>query len=233
MADKPMVVAIIPARGGSKGLSGKNIRDLAGTPLLAYSIRTAQAAAGVDRVVVSTDEPAIARVAERYGAEVPFLRPRELATDQAGLLGVARHCMHQLFGKVRPDVITLLLLPTSPFRKPSLLERMIGKLRERRHRVMTVRRVEIDREGVFLPAGDGRLDMLLPNVRCTVSGRALAYYRPYGLISGSWGDPSWPSYVERVEDPISLIDIDTMEDFLLAEKVIERGLFDFEVGTPC
>ncbi|MBW1723549.1 MAG: hypothetical protein JRH13_15900, partial [Deltaproteobacteria bacterium] len=76
---KPEVLAIIPARGGSKGLPRKNIRDLCGKPLIAYSIEVALRAKLIDRVVVSTEDEEIAEISESFGAEVPFLRPKEMA----------------------------------------------------------------------------------------------------------------------------------------------------------
>jgi len=82
------VLALIPARGGSKGIPRKNITDLAGKPLIAWTIEAAQACSGVDAVVLSTDEHAIAEVAARFGCTVPFMRPPELATDEASSMDV-------------------------------------------------------------------------------------------------------------------------------------------------
>lgn len=77
------MIAIIPARGGSKGLPGKNVRPLNGKPLIAYAIEEALTAKHIDRVIISTDDEEIARVAVEYGAELPFMRPAELASDTA------------------------------------------------------------------------------------------------------------------------------------------------------
>ncbi len=82
MVTRPEVLAIIPARGGSKGIPRKNIRDFAGFPLIAYSIAAAKQSESVTRVIVSTDDEEIAAVARELGAEVPFLRPDELAQDE-------------------------------------------------------------------------------------------------------------------------------------------------------
>ena len=81
MINDSSVIAIIPARGGSKGLPGKNIRSLSGKPLLAWSIEQALASKTIDKVIVSSDCPKIIEVANAYGAEVPFVRPAHLATD--------------------------------------------------------------------------------------------------------------------------------------------------------
>src|SRR5438477_10293856 len=90
------IVAIIPARGGSKGLPGKNLRLLGGTPLIAHTIAAARRASRVDRVVVSTDDRRIANAARRAGAELPFLRPAELATDTSPTVDAVRHAVEWL-----------------------------------------------------------------------------------------------------------------------------------------
>lgn len=110
------VLAIIPARAGSKGVPGKNIRPLGGRPLICWSIASA-AAAGLTRTVVSTDGEGIAAVARDCGADVPFLRPESLATDSARAIDVMQHCfrtMEDLTGD-RFDA-ALMLQPTTPFR---------------------------------------------------------------------------------------------------------------------
>src|SRR5512136_2735811 len=90
---KPEVLALIPARGGSKGIPRKNIRPFAGHPLIAYSIAAALQAQEVRRVVVSTDDPEIAEVAQAYGAETPFMRPAGLAADASTDLPVFQHAL--------------------------------------------------------------------------------------------------------------------------------------------
>jgi N-acylneuraminate cytidylyltransferase len=82
------VLAIIPARGGSKGLPGKNIKELCGKPLIAWTIEQAKSCSDIDRIVVSTDDSEIAEIAKKYGAEVPFIRPAELASDTASTIDV-------------------------------------------------------------------------------------------------------------------------------------------------
>lgn len=110
-------IAIIPARGGSKGLPNKNIRLLAGHPLIAYSIKVAQKSKLIDRVIVSTDSQEIAQVAKNYGAEVPFMRPSEFAQDQSRDYGVFKHAVDWLSTNegYRADIIVQ-LRPTSPIR---------------------------------------------------------------------------------------------------------------------
>lgn len=106
------VLAIIPARGGSKGVPYKNIRNLAGKPLIAWSIEQAKKSIYIDRVVISTDDEVIASVAKKWGGEVPFLRPEELAKDHTPGIDPVLHAM-----KMLPNYdYTVLLQPTSPLR---------------------------------------------------------------------------------------------------------------------
>jgi len=108
--------AIIPARGGSKRLPGKNIALLNEKPLIAYTIEAAQQTDRLTRTLVSTDDPEIAAIARQYGAEVPFLRPAAIAADASPMLGVIEHVLHyfEQAGVVVDAVV--LLQPTSPFR---------------------------------------------------------------------------------------------------------------------
>ena len=89
-------VAIIPARGGSKRIPRKNIRPFAGKPIIGYSIETARESGLFDRIIVSTDDEEIAAVAKEFEAEIPFMRPAELADDFSGTNAVAKHCIQWL-----------------------------------------------------------------------------------------------------------------------------------------
>jgi CMP-N,N'-diacetyllegionaminic acid synthase len=115
---KAKVIAIIPAREGSRGIPHKNIRILAGRPLLAYSIEHAKSSRLVDRVIVSTDSEEYAAIAVKYGAEVPFIRPKEIAGDESTDLEVFAHALKWLskYENYRPD-ICLHLRPTYPIRE--------------------------------------------------------------------------------------------------------------------
>ena len=126
------VVAIVPARGGSKGLPRKNLRPLAGFPLLAWSIAAGRAAAEVRAMLVSTDDQEIADVAREFGAEVPFLRPAELARDDTPDLPVFEHALRWLErerGWV-PELVVQ-LRPTSPIRPAGMVDEAITLLRAR------------------------------------------------------------------------------------------------------
>lgn len=116
------LLALIPARGGSKGILRKNIRPFCGKPLLQWSIDVALAAACVDQVVVSTDDSEIADLAKAGGAEVPFLRPAELATDKSPGIAPVLHALEHL-----PRVSDVLLLqPTSPLRTSADIEAIVA-----------------------------------------------------------------------------------------------------------
>lgn len=117
------ILALIPARAGSKGIPGKNIKTLGGKPLLAHSIASAQENDSISRIVVSTEDRQIADVALQWGAEVPFLRPPELATDETPTLPVVQHALLELGGATFDAVC--LLQPTCPFRSPTLLRKAL------------------------------------------------------------------------------------------------------------
>lgn len=125
------VLAIIPARGGSKGIPRKNIRQFSGTPLIAYSIEAGAQSDLVTRVIVSTDDQEIAAVARQYGAEVPFMRPKELAQDDTIDYPVFLHALKWLNDHegYSPELVVQ-LRPTSPLRPVGLVDQAILKMRE-------------------------------------------------------------------------------------------------------
>ena len=129
MVKRPEVLAIIPARGGSKGIPGKNIKSFAGFPLIAYSILAGLRAKMVTRVIVSTDDDAIAGVAREWGAEVPFMRPVELAQDKTTDYPVMRHALDWLKENegYQPEVVVQ-LRPTSPVRPLDLVDDAVQAL---------------------------------------------------------------------------------------------------------
>jgi CMP-N,N'-diacetyllegionaminic acid synthase len=170
------VVAVIPARGGSKGVPRKNVREVAGHPLIAYSIAAALASQSIGRVVVSTDDPEIADAARTYGAEVPFMRPSELAADDTPDLPVFQHALQWLEQKeqYRPDVVVH-LRPTSPFRRVADIDHAVDLLQSHPEAdaVRAVCEPFQNPYKMWRLAGDGSLEPLL-----TLPGMPDAYNRP-------------------------------------------------------
>jgi CMP-N-acetylneuraminic acid synthetase len=124
------VLALIPARGGSKSIARKNLRPLGGHPLLAWSVAAAQQSRHVGRVLVSTDDEEIREAALAYGAEAPFLRPAELAADDTPDLPVFRHGLDWLRAHGYRPGLVVHLRPTSPLRPPGLIDAAIDALRD-------------------------------------------------------------------------------------------------------
>lgn len=248
MVDRPEVLAIIPARGGSKGIPRKNIREFAGHPLIAYSIAAARQAETVTRVIVSTDDEEIAAVARRYGAEVPFLRPAELAGDQTLDLPVFQHALTWLAGKegYRPDLVVQ-LRPTSPLRPPDLVDRAVKLLLEHPE-ASSVRGV--------VPAGQNphkmwRLDPETGQMRplLQVEGIPEPYNAPrQALPPVYWqtghidvirpevilelGSMSGPVILPVHIDPRYTVDIDTLSDWQRYEWLALHGGLELVTPSP-
>ncbi len=124
------VLGIVPARAGSKGLPNKNLNKLAGKPLIAYVAEAAADSGAIDRLILSTDSEAIAELGREFDIEVPFMRPAELATDEATMLSVIQHAVAAMEGAGwTPDIIVL-LQATSPLRRASRIAEAVGLLKE-------------------------------------------------------------------------------------------------------
>jgi CMP-N,N'-diacetyllegionaminic acid synthase len=123
VSTSPIVVALIPARGGSKRVPGKNVRTLGGHPMIAYTIAAAVDSRVFDAVIVSTDSEEVAGVARQYGAEVPFLRPAAFATDVSPDIEWLEHILEELRARGRTWDCFSLLRPTSPFRTAETIRR--------------------------------------------------------------------------------------------------------------
>lgn len=221
------ILAVIPARGGSKGVPRKNLALLGGKPLLAHSIEVALKSRCITRLVVSTEDPEIAAIAREYGADVPFLRPIEQAQDHSDL-SVALTCLlFQLRDQgYFPDALVT-MMPTSPFRTPRLVDFMTGKLLEGHQAANTVRGINLKNSVLFhTDKSTGEA----VRIHLTANGKNECF-RPYGVFSGSWLNPAPKrTYVQYLDNPIMTIDIDTPDDLRLAEQVVSSKLFDFELS---
>ena len=223
----PEILVIIPARGGSKGVPRKNIVDIGGKPLIAYSIEAALESRYVSRVVVTTDSGEIAAVAKQYGAEVPFLRPEQLAGDNSALQDVTNHCIATLAESGYRAEVHCIMLPPHMFRQPRLLNEAVELILSGWHNVYTVRRIPVQETRYFQPGEGGTMrEMLLRHHAWPAPPQ---YYRMYGNISVfAPGLPTVGAMPIVLTNPIELIDIDTPEDVELAREVVRLNLYDFE-----
>lgn len=238
------VVAIVPARGGSKSIPRKNLRHLGGHPLLAYSIAAGLQSELVDRVIVSTDDEEIAATSRRYGAEVPFLRPATLAGDEVTDLPVFVHALRWLEREQRytPEVVVQ-LRPTSPFRPVSCVDRAVRLLLSD-DTLDCVRGVTPSGENPFKTwlVKDGRLVPLLReppeayNLPRQVlpptfwqTGHVEAIRRATILEQGSMTGRAIAPLV--IEQPFA-IDIDTEANWRAAEWSLAQGIEIVRPGQP-
>ena len=231
------VICIIPARGGSKGLVGKNIKSLIGKPLIAHTIEQAKKIGLIDRVIVSTDNKKIARIARKFGAEVPFMRPNELAQDLTPDWPVFEHVLKWLARNegYRPDFIVHLRC-TSPLRKSSDIEAGIKKMiKFRPDSVISVSLVSQPPQKMWRINTQGRLSKLLP-YKIKVKGgpespRQLLepIYRQNGIVDiiryetimkkkSMFGKRPLPLVTNQEE----ALDIDTPLDFSIIELIIKK-----------
>ena len=158
------VVAVIQARGGSKGVPKKNIRDLGGFPLIAYSVVACKLASGIERTIISTDSEEIAEIAGLFGAEVPFLRPAEFAKDTSTDKEVIEHALSwfEQNEKVTPEYIVQ-IRPTTPLRDPELLSKAVEHIQSHPEATSLVSVHELEEPpGKMFGMQDGYLQGLCP-----------------------------------------------------------------------
>jgi N-acylneuraminate cytidylyltransferase len=231
-------LAVIPARGGSKSIARKNVRPFAGSPLLCWSIAAAQESRLVDRIIVSTDAPEIREIACDSGAEVPFLRPADLARDDTPDLPVFDHVLNWLdrHDGWRPDILVQ-LRPTSPLRPPGLVDQAVVVLVSHSG-ADSLRAVSSPSQNPYkMWRRVGSTPYLVPLLAGAVTeaynqprqslpptlwqtGHLDAFHRETVLLKGSLsGDRILPLHL-----PVRYaIDIDTLEHWDFAEWIVERG----------
>ena len=243
-AMKSSVLAIIPARGGSKGVPRKNIANLGGLPLIAWSIYAASESSYVDRIIVSTEDEEIAEISKKHGAEVPFLRPKLLATDCSSIEDVTSHILSELEQREKyvPDV-TVLLLPTHPFRSPDFIDQAIILCKRYSFSTSVVYSEYFNPNFYF-----GFKDGIWQSISSEQEGLLM---RDTGLLTARAKIPvSFPKSADRetkirantravrsgdyrflnpvvyfcITDPSVLIDIDTKEDLALAQGLVDQGM---------
>lgn len=211
-------LVIIPARGGSKGLPKKNILPLGGKPLIAHTIEDALNSRLITRVVVSTEDQQIADIARSYGAEVPFLRPLELADDHSDLHHAVCYTQDRLMAEGYAPWSIVYMYATSPFRPPGFTDFLVSKLYEGFKTAHTVRDVSLRGPFYRFHQGQGRPQALqLHGAGCPQC------YRHYGSLSCHRQTPGHKGhYVHYMRSEAMCIDIDTPEDFHLAELTWQR-----------
>jgi N-acylneuraminate cytidylyltransferase len=225
---------VIPARGGSKGLPGKNIRLLGGKPLIAYSIEAARQMAADDDIYVSTDDAEIRAVAEACGLPVPFLRPAELATDTAGTYEVLLHALDFAEAQGKSYDCLLLLQPTSPFRLKRHLEEALALLAAHEAAEMVVS-VKITRANpYYLLALEDGSGYLRPFAEGGFTRRqdAPPVYEYNGSLyaircSALRAHRSFATFTRRLKyvmEELFSLDIDTLEDWRYGECLLNANL---------
>jgi N-acylneuraminate cytidylyltransferase len=233
---KGQVIAFVFARGGSRGVPNKNLRLLAGKPLLAHAIESARASRYVERVVVSTDSPTIARVATHWGAEVPFQRPSDLATDDASEFDAWQHAVRHVYETSSSGFEVFVSVPTTaPLRVAGDIDAVVDRLRDgpfdivmtltEAHRNPWIHMAQVDAEGAVSLLQTNRRNVTCRQNAPPVYDRTAVAYA------------AWPHFVLRSRDlwdgrvgavlvPAERsLDIDTEEDLLFAEFALgRRGL---------
>lgn len=228
---KHEIISIIPARGGSKGLPRKNIKPLLGKPLIAWTIEQAKSSRYIDKVVVSTDDPEIAKIAKKCGAEVPFLRPKELATDDAKTIDVIMHAVNRFENDGKYFDIVVLLEPTSPLRKEDDLDNSIEFFIENIDKVdslVSVGEVHLENPYIMKKVESGGVKPFIEIDENLYQRQQLPkIYFPYGVIYLSktstlkkyktfYQERTIPYLIERWQN----YEIDDVYDFICIEAIL-------------
>ena len=225
------ILAIIPGRGGSKGIPSKNIQKLGKLPLIAHTIQSAKGSKKVNRIIVSTDSKKIAKIAEKYGAEVPFLRPKKFSRDSSSTLDVVKHTIQflQKVEKYTPDII-IILLPTAPFRPPNLIDESVKLLKNTNATsVVSVLKTKTHPFKVFLPE-NGFLKPFKRDYQKYYQRQKLPdFYHTTGAAYTFWFDTLKKYghyYGPRMKPLISHydemnVDIDSIFDLFIAEMTLK------------
>ena len=230
MLKKERILALIPARGGSKGIKHKNRIPFCGKPLIQYSVDAARSSRMIDNILVSTDDPTIAEIAERLGAEVPFLRPAYLADDRARTIDVVIHALKYLKERNRYYDSLILLQPTQPLRTAMDIDGAVETfLRKGRQGLVSVS--PVDDHPILIRTVDeqGKLTKLLSCQSTCRRQDMPVYYKVNGCIyinkvaeitsETSLNDNPIPYIMERSHS----VDIDDWVDLHVAEYYLKKA----------
>ncbi len=235
MIKKKSILAIIPARSGSKGLPHKNILELNKKPLIAWSIIEAKKSKYIDKCIISTNDKQIADISISYDAEVPFMRPPELSTDDANVNDVIKHAINKINNQY--DIV-IVLQPTSPLRKSSDIDQALElMINEGAPTVISVCKASKPIHWNYIINDNGRLKPVASfNKRSMNRQQFPITYIPNGALYVSKTD-----YFIRensfytnltlafIMPPERSIDIDSQIDFFTAKAIIESGLYEASV----
>ena len=227
------MIALIPARGGSKGLPNKNILEFNGKPLIAHAIEGALNSKSVERVIVTTDSEEIAEVARKAGAEVPFLRPEELATDNAKAVDVYLHAIEYLMQNEGAKIDKfMVLLPTTPLRKSSHIDEAVELFeKEKADTLVSMKVAETPVSWYFEKNDEGTVKNAGFGAQTVVDNRQVnkEYYVPNGAIyildyevlknNRTYYTDNTIAYIMNHEESV---DIDTKLEFEFAEFLSRR-----------
>lgn len=224
------VIAIIPARGGSKRLPGKNIRPLLGKPLIAYAIGAAKSSTTVERVIVDTDDEQIAAVAREYGADVPFMRPAELATDTAKSIDVMLHAVNFL-EQQGPVTVTVLIQGTAPLLTSADIDQAVEQVVSKgKNSCVTVCSITDRPEWMYFVDGDTVRPYLSERAHEVRTQEMPKLYRLNGSLWVTRRDTLMNQHVLVDDNSLGVvivprersIDIDDLMDFQIAEILLRQ-----------
>jgi len=233
-----MILGVIPARSGSKSVKDKNIKSLGGKPLMAHTILTGLKCKLIDKLIVSTDSQKYSEIAKSFGAEVPFLRPKELASDETSTESVLKHAMETLESKGEKIETVVLLDLTSPFRSVKDIEKCIKNLNmPETESVVTV--CQVDHNPFFVMGTvnqQGYFDypLIKPKEKIFRRQDAPKVYRLNAAVYAIkkelvMREKRFTEKTRAIEMPIVRSShIDSPEDFLYAEFLLKEGLVKFD-----
>ena len=229
---KGIKLCVIPARGGSKRIPRKNIKDFLGKPIIAYSIETALKSGCFDRVIVSTDDDEIAMIARQYGAETPFIRPKELSNDFAGTLSVIKQAIEWFEAQGEQVNWVCCLYATAPFVQTRLLQAAFQQVQESKaDYCFSVTTFGTPIQRAFKITEDGRLSMFHPENFHKRSEDLEEAFHDAGQFY--WGTPTafkeeraiYSEFSSPYMLPRYLVqDLDTEEDWIRAELMYQALL---------
>ena len=224
-----MKIAVIPARGGSKRIPRKNIKDFCGKPMIVWSIEAAKASALFDHIFVSTDDNEIADLAKKHGAEVPFIRPPELSDDYVGTGDVVKHAAEWAIKNIGKPEFICTIYATAPFIKPTDIVKGLNLLVENNSQIaFTVTSFPFPIQRAIKINKNGRVEMFQPGNFMTRSQDLEASYHDAGQFYWAKTDAVLNDVLAFSKEAVPVIlprhrvqDIDTYEDWARAELLFQ------------